>query len=228
MRERAEPVVNAASCRNVTRVYRSASGPVHALKSVSVGLPPGKVTAIVGPSGSGKSTLLRILAALDRPTEGEVDIAGASLAVLSRRSRRDLRRRHIGFVFARPADNLVPYLTAIELVRLAADIRGVDAGDQPDALLDDLGLGHRKGHRPVEMSGGEQQRLALAAAVVGDPALVLADEPTAELDRASARLLVEALHGLAARGTGLAVATHDPVVVEAADRVVRIADGGVW
>jgi ABC-type lipoprotein export system ATPase subunit len=216
---------DAAACRNVSRVYQ---GQVHALKKVSVGIPPGKVTAIVGPSGSGKSTLLRILAALDRPTEGEVEIAGASLAALSRRSRRDLRRRHIGFVFARPADNLVPYLTAVELVRLAADIRGVDVGGQPEELLDGLGLGHRKGHRPVELSGGEQQRLALAAAVVGDPALVLADEPTAELDRASARLLVEALHGLAARGTGLAVATHDPVVVEAADQVIRIADGGIW
>ncbi|MDQ1438447.1 MAG: putative transport system ATP-binding protein [Acidimicrobiaceae bacterium] len=217
----------AASCRDTTRVYRSASGPVHALRGVDVDVVAGQVTAIVGPSGSGKSTLLRILAGLDRPTEGTVHVAGTALAGLSRRGRRALRRRHIGFVFARPADNLVPYLTAAEHLRLAAELRGVDVGDEPARLLRALGLDHRAGHRPVELSGGEQQRLALAAAVIGRPALVLADEPTAELDRASAAALVAGLHDLAGLGVALAVATHDPVVVESADRVVLIHDGEV-
>jgi putative ABC transport system ATP-binding protein len=203
---------------------------VPALKGVDVDVPTGQVTAIVGPSGSGKSTLLRILAALDRPTEGRVEVAGASLADLSRRVRRDLRRRHIGFVFARPADNLVPYLTAVEHLHLAVDLRGARArtdADEPMRLLAALGLDHRAAHRPVELSGGEQQRLALAAAVIGAPALVLADEPTAELDRASAQLLVDALHALAAGGAALAVATHDPVVVDAADRAVHLQSGEV-
>ena len=221
-------VAHSASCRDVVRVYRSASGPVRALKGVDADIPAGQVTAIVGPSGSGKTTLLRILAALDRPTEGEVQVAGASLEALSRRGRRALRRRHVGYVFARPSENLLDYLTARQLIVLAARLRG-HAIDQwePARLLAALGLEHRLDHRPVEMSGGEQQRLALAAAVVGGPALVLADEPTAELDQSSAQRLVASLHALAERGTALAVATHDPVVVAAADRVIRIADGEV-
>ena len=216
-----------AATRNVSRVYRSATGPVHALKAVDVAVEPGQVTAVVGPSGSGKSTLLRILAALDRPTEGEVEVAGMALNDLSRRSRRGLRRRHIGFVFARPADNLVPYLTAVEHLRLAADLRGVEVGDEPQRLLEALGLEHRAGHRPAHLSGGEQQRLALAAAVIGAPALVLADEPTAELDRASAGRLIDALRALADTGAALAVATHDALVVDAADVAVHLHEGEV-
>jgi ABC-type lipoprotein export system ATPase subunit len=214
----------AATCTGLTRIYRSASGPVHALRNVTVAIDRGEVTAIVGPSGSGKSTLLRILAGLDRPTEGEVHVAGTALSTLSRRERRNLRREHVGFMFARPTDNLVPYLTAREHLRLAAELRGCD---WDTSLLDALGLDHRLDHRPVQLSGGEQQRLALAAAVVGAPALVLADEPTAELDRASAARLVDALHALAQQGVALAVATHDPVVVEAADRAIAIHDGAI-
>jgi len=215
-----------AACRDVRRVFRSASGPVEALKGVSASFERGRVTAVVGTSGSGKSTLLRILAALDRPTEGEVVVDGRDLADLARRERRALRRTQVGFLFASPSDNLLPYLTAVEHVRLAAELRGADDADAAP-LLTSLGLGHRLDHRPVELSGGEQQRLALAAAVVGDPALVLADEPTAQLDRASAQTLVESLAALAARGSALAVATHDPVVADAADVVIRIADGEV-
>ncbi|HEV7887029.1 MAG TPA: ATP-binding cassette domain-containing protein [Acidimicrobiales bacterium] len=213
-----------ARCQGVTRVYRSASGPVLALHEVDAAVAPGQVTAVVGPSGSGKSTLLRIMAALDRPTEGDVQVAGHDLNALSRRARRTLRRRHIGFMLPRPADNLLPYLTAAEHVQLAADLRGAP---MDDGLLPSLGLDHRLHHRPLELSGGEQQRLALAAAVVGDPGLVLADEPTAELDQASAARLIDALRTIAGRGSALAVATHDPLVVEAADHVIRIIDGEV-
>jgi ABC-type lipoprotein export system ATPase subunit len=216
----------AAVCQNVRRVFRSASGPVDALRGVSASFARGQVTAVVGPSGSGKSTLLRILAALDRPTEGMVVVDGRDLAGLGRAERRRLRRNRVGFLFPSPADNLLPYLDALEHVRLAARLRNAEDADAAP-LLDALGLGHRLDHRPAQLSGGEQQRLALAAAVVGDPALVLADEPTAQLDRASAQVLVGSLAGLAARGGALVVATHDPVVADAADVVIRIADGEV-
>src|SRR4051794_13735107 len=188
---------SAASCRDVTHLYRTLSGPVQALTAINVDIRPGEVTAIVGPSGSGKSTLLRILASLDRATQGRVTVDGADLEALSPRRRRDLRRRRIGLVYARPTDNLLPYLTAAEHLVLAAQLRGVAPAHEPARLLDVLGLAARADHRPVRLSGGEQQRLAFAAAIIGAPALVLADEPTAELDRTSAERLVAAVRDLA-------------------------------
>jgi putative ABC transport system ATP-binding protein len=217
-------VVVAARCTALTRVYPSFAGPVNALTDVDMSVPRSAVTAIVGPSGSGKSTLLRILAALDKPTSGTVEIGGMRIERLSARRRRALRRSQISFMFPRPADNLLGYLDALEHVSLSAGLRGAD---EPPTPLAALGLEHRAHHRPAQLSGGEQQRLALAAAVVGSPTLVLADEPTAELDQASAHRLVDALHALARQGAALVVATHDPVVVEAADHVVRITDGRV-
>ena len=220
----------AASCPDVRRTFRLASGPVDALRGVTASFDRGAVTAIVGPSGSGKSTLLRILAGLDQPTAGQVAVEGRNLRDLSRRDRRTLRRRRVGFLFARPADNLLPYLTAIEHVRLAAELRApradAEAGEARE-LLAALGLGHRADHRPAQLSGGEQQRLALATAVIGEPALVLADEPTAELDQGSAETLVAALAGLAGRGVALVVASHDPIVAGAANAVLRLSDGTV-
>jgi putative ABC transport system ATP-binding protein len=218
----------AAVCAGLVKIYWTATGEVHALKGVDASFPTAAVSAVVGPSGSGKSSLLRILAGLDRPTAGQVTVADAQLSGLSVARLRRLRRRLLGYVFQRPADNLVPYLTVAEHLELAARLRrprtrGGDDGD----LLELLGLAHRRRHLPRQLSGGEQQRLAFARAVVGDPPLVVADEPTAELDSASAAALLEAVRALAGRGTALVLATHDPAVVRLSERTFYLRHGAM-
>jgi putative ABC transport system ATP-binding protein len=220
------PVEPAASCSGLVKIYRTATGEIHALKGVDAAFPAAAVSAVVGPSGSGKSSLLRILAGLDRPSAGQVRIGDVRLSGLSLTRLRRLRRRLLGYVFQRPGDNLIPYLTVAEHVTLAARLRG--AGDADGAeLLELLGLADRRRHLPRQLSGGEQQRLAFARAVVGDPPLVVADEPTAELDRASGAALLEAVAALAARGTGLVLATHDPAVVRLAERTLFLRHGAM-
>ncbi|MDQ0380391.1 ABC transporter ATP-binding protein [Amycolatopsis thermophila] len=196
---------------------------VRALSDVALSVHRGAITAVVGPSGSGKSTLLKILACLERPEEGRVWIDGTEVTALSARARRAIRRARVGYVFPDPADNLLDYLTVAEHLALAARLRGRDTG--AGRVLGTLGLEHRRDHVPRRLSGGEQQRLALAFAAVGEPAVVVADEPTAQLDRASAARAVEALRGLADRGQAVLLATHDPEVSRAADRVVELVDG---
>src|SRR6478752_5783194 len=162
----------AAVCEGLVRIYWSESGEVHALKGVDAVVPAGRLTAITGPSGSGKSSLLRILAAQDRPTAGRAEVAGQSLTGLSARRLRALRRRHIGYVFPRPPQNLLPHLTGREHLALAARFRGVPkaaAAAQAGELLDLLGIADRADHLPGRLSGGEQQRLAFAQAVIGRP-----------------------------------------------------------
>jgi ABC-type lipoprotein export system ATPase subunit len=201
---------------------------VRALKGVDAAFPAGRVTAVVGPSGSGKSSLLRILACVDRPTAGSVRVGGVDVAALGARGRRRVRRREVGYVFQRPGDNLLPYLTAREQLELAARLRGGRPGSgDADRLLAALGLEHRVGHRPEELSGGEQQRLAFAAAVIGGPALVVADEPTAELDSEAGERLMQAVLGLREQGTSLVLSSHDPVVTGAVDGILRLHDGEV-
>ena len=213
----------AASCRGVTQEYRTEAAIVHALRGVDLDVEPGVLTVIAGPSGSGKSSLLRLLACIDRPTGGSVHLAGVDVSAAGERARRRLRRQRVGYVFQRPADNLVPYLRAGEHIELAARLRGCE----PDlGVLRALGLEHRIDHFPHELSGGEQQRLGFASTVVGTPAIVVADEPTAELDSASAAILVDALLGLRDRAA-LVVASHEPVMIAAADRVIHVADGRV-
>jgi putative ABC transport system ATP-binding protein len=220
------PAEPAASCSGLVKIYRTATGEVHALKGIDAAFPGAAVSAVVGPSGSGKSSLLRIMATLDRPSAGQVRIGDVRLSGLSLTRLRRLRRRLLGYVFQRPADNLIPYLTVAEHVALAARLRG--AGDAAGAeLLELLGLADRRRHLPRQLSGGEQQRLAFARAVVGDPPLVVADEPTAELDRASGAALLEAVAALAARGTGLVLATHDPAVVRLAERTLFLRHGAM-
>jgi putative ABC transport system ATP-binding protein/macrolide transport system ATP-binding/permease protein len=216
----------AATCRDVVKTYRTATESVTALDGVTLAVPRARVTVVVGPSGSGKSSLLRLLACIDRPDSGEVAVAGLRVDALRARARRRLRRREVAYLFQRPGENLLPYLGALEQVRLAAQLRGARVED--DELLDllgRLGLADRAGHRPAQLSGGEQQRLAVACGVVGDPALVVADEPTAELDTAAAERVLTAMEELASSGVGFVLSSHDPRVMAIADGFVRLDHG---
>ena len=215
------------ACAGLVKEYVTATGTVRALKGVDAVFPAGRVTAVVGPSGSGKSSLLRILACVDRPTAGSVRVGDLDVAALGARGRRRVRRRQIGYVFQRPSDNLLPYLTAREQLDLAARLRGGQRAGEAERLLAALGLEHRAGHRPEQLSGGEQQRLAFAAAVIGGPALVVADEPTAELDTEAGERLMRAVLGLRDQGTSLVLSSHDPVVTGAVDGILRLHDGEV-
>jgi putative ABC transport system ATP-binding protein len=209
----------------VVKIYWTATGEVNALRGVDTVFPAGSVTAIVGPSGSGKSSLLRIVAGMDRATAGQVIVGGTDLSPLSEAHRRRLRRTMVGYVFQRPSENLIPYLTVREHLEHAASLRGTD--DDVDRLLERLGLGARAEHRPPQLSGGEQQRTAFAQAVVGRPALLVADEPTAELDHATGAALLRTVHELAASGVGVVMSTHDPQVVESADRTYYLRHGAL-
>lgn len=215
----------AASCDNLIKIYWSSSGEVHALKGIGAAFRAGAVTAVVGPSGSGKSSLLRILAGLDRATAGSVSVGDHEISALPMRRIHSVRRKHIGYVFQRPSDNLVPDKTVMTHVEIAARRRNrfVDA----DELLERLGVAHRKTHRPHELSGGEQQRVAFAQAIAGEPALVVADEPTAELDSRSALALLDAVRSLADTGSAFVISTHDPQVVAAADATIYLRHGAV-
>lgn len=215
------------ACAGLVKEYVTATGTVRALKGVDAVFPAGRVTAVVGPSGSGKSSLLRILACVDRPTAGSVRVGDLDVAALGARGRRRVRRRQVGYVFQRPSDNLLPYLTAREQLDLAARLRGGQRAGEAERLLAALGLEHRAGHRPEQLSGGEQQRLAFAAAVIGGPALVVADEPTAELDSEAGERLMQAVLGLRDQGTSLVLSSHDPVVTGAVDGILRLHDGEV-
>ena len=230
---RTEPVPLSASssglsgaCTGLVKIYWSASGEVHALKGIDAVFPAGVISAVVGPSGSGKSSLLRILACIDRPTAGQVRVGDVDVSTLGAARRRGVRRRLIGYMFQRPSDNLISYLTAEEHLGMAARLRGKADGDARE-LLERLGLGGRADHRPAQLSGGEQQRLALASAVIGSPALVVADEPTAELDSGSGTTLMDLVAHLAGRGTGFVIATHDPIVMKAADRILSLRHGAL-
>ncbi|MBB3676683.1 ABC transporter ATP-binding protein [Modestobacter versicolor] len=229
----ADPVFGAASaeqpaavCRGVGKTYRTASESVPALVDVSLSIPRARVTVVVGPSGSGKSSLLRLLACIDSPDTGEVLVAGQRVDRLRPRARRRLRQRQVAYLFQRPGENLLPYLDAVAQVRLAASLRGAPVTESAALdLLDRLGLRERADHLPGQLSGGEQQRLAVACGVVGDPALVVADEPTAELDTAAAERVLTAMEDLAQAGVGFVLSSHDPRVMAIADGFVRLDHG---
>ena len=215
-------------CEDVRQVYPTEDGEVEALAGVSKEFAPGAITTIAGPSGSGKSTLLRILACITRPERGRVRVEDLDVVRLSGRRRRRLRRYRLAYLFQNPADNLIEYLTAAQQVRVSAEVRGahVDNAEVLE-LLDKLGIAHRADHKPDELSGGEQQRLAVACGVVGDPALVVADEPTAELDTAAAERVLVAMEELAESGVGFVISSHDPRVMAIADGFVRLDHGRV-
>jgi ABC-type lipoprotein export system ATPase subunit len=213
----------AVECRGLVRTFIASSGRVDALRGIDVAFPANAITAVVGPSGSGKSSLLRILAGLDRPTEGTATIGDTEIA---RASRADLRRhrRKVGYVFQRPSENLISYLTLGEHIELMAKLRGVSDVDVEE-VLEPLGLADRAAHYPDQLSGGEQQRAAFAQATLGDPPLVVADEPTAEIDSATAASLLSMLSELSGRGLTLVIATHDPEVMAIADHAIHLHHG---
>ncbi len=205
--------------------YGAGPSRVTALDGLTVDLPAGSFTAVMGPSGSGKSTLLHCAAGLDRPTSGQVAIDGADLAELDETGLALLRRQRIGFVFQ--AFNLISSLTAAQNVALPLRLAGrrVTSGEIAAALAA-VGLADRARHRPVELSGGQQQRVAIARAMVTRPAVIFADEPTGALDNQTSRQVLELLRGLAAEAGGtIVMVTHDPVAAAWADSVLLLTDG---
>jgi putative ABC transport system ATP-binding protein len=206
---------------------RSAAGVVTILDGVTLDVPEGQFVAVTGPSGSGKSTLLGLVAGLDRPTTGSIRINGVELSLLDEDALARLRLAKIGYVFQ--SFHLIPTLTALENVAVPLELAGAaDAVARAGALLDEVGLKARVGHYPAELSGGEQQRVALARAVANGPQLLLADEPTGNLDSATGAQIVDLLVGLHRRhGVTLVLVTHDPALAAFADRIVELRDGRV-
>jgi ABC-type lipoprotein export system ATPase subunit len=207
-----------ARCVDLVKTYRTPTGAVHALRGVTLSFPAAALTAVVGPSGSGKSSLLRVLTGIDRATSGQVWVDGRDVARSSARGLRRLRRDVVGYVFQRPSDNFLPNLTIGEHLRLVG-------GRADDPVLETLGIRHRVDHRPDELSGGEQQRAAFAQAVVAGSSVVVADEPTAELDSDSAARVMEGVRMLVATGVTVIVATHDGSVRGQADEVIELEHG---
>ncbi|MEA2384236.1 MAG: putative transport system ATP-binding protein [Solirubrobacteraceae bacterium] len=213
------------SAAHVTRVYGEGEAEVRALDGVDVGFPKGRFTAIMGPSGSGKSTLMHILAGLDTPTTGTVTIGGTEITKLKDSDLTKLRREHIGFVFQ--FFNLLPMLTAEENITLPLAIAGTD----PDPeffkdLIAKVGLADRLHHRPAELSGGQQQRVAVARALVSQPTVVFADEPTGNLDSTTSHEILELIrHSVDDYGQTMVMVTHDAGAAAIADRVLFLADG---
>ncbi len=219
---------NLVDVRNVTKDFHNGRITVEALRGLDLAVHEGDFLAIVGPSGSGKTTLLNLIGALDVATSGDVLIFGQDLAALNRRERAELRLMSLGFVFQ--AYNLIPVLTALENVKFVLELQGVDGGRHERAMstLEDLSLGELANRRPNEMSGGQQQRVAVARAIVSRPRLVLADEPTANLDSENSEALLRMMRGLRDKhGMTFVFSTHDPLVMAHATRVVTLLDGRV-
>jgi putative ABC transport system ATP-binding protein len=213
--------------RDLTKRYGEGDAAVNALRGVSLDIAPGTFTAIMGPSGSGKSTLMHVLAGLDRPTDGTVDIDGTEIGKLDDGDLTRLRRDKIGFVFQ--AFNLVPVLTAEENVRLPLTLAGRDdAGGRVEQLLEAVALTDRRTHRPAELSGGQQQRVAVARALASEPAVIFADEPTGNLDSATSTEILGLLRRAVDEfGQAVVMVTHEPSAAAIADRVIFLDDGQV-
>lgn len=219
----------AIEVRDLTKTYAEGTAAARALDGVNLDVQAGQVTLLMGPSGSGKTTLVSIMGAILRPSSGSVRIAGREITGLPERELPAVRLNHIGFVFQ--GFNLFPTLTAVENVELALKlkkVRGAEARARARALLDDVALSDKYHAYPADLSGGQKQRVAIARALAGQPDIVLADEPTAALDKDSGRTVMKLLHALAReKGRAVVIVTHDSRVLEYADRIVRIEDGRV-
>jgi putative ABC transport system ATP-binding protein len=218
---------NIVSARRLRKVYRGGSE-VEALRGVDLEVGRGEMVAIVGPSGSGKTTLLNCLSGLDNFDGGQVMVDGADLATMSDRQRTAYRCSHMGFVFQ--AFNLLPVLSALENVEIPLLLQGMggrEARQRSLEMLETLGLAHRANHRPDQLSGGEQQRVAVARALVHRPAVVWADEPTGNLDTEVTHVIAELLVRMNKEGQTIVLVTHNPSVAERADRTLRMRDGRI-
>ena len=211
----------------VVRDYPSGDGMIHALAGVDLRVAPGELIAVRGRSGSGKTTLLNVLGGLDRPTSGQVAVEGRDLASLSPAEVLVLRRRTIAYIFQ--GFGLLPILSAAENVEIPLRLANAEPGlrrERVQELLDVVGLGARAGHRPAELSGGEQQRVAIARALANRPRILLADEPTGQLDSETGHLIMQLIRRIVrADGVTAIVATHDPAMLDVADRVLELRDG---
>jgi len=227
LRRRAQVNVRSElALRDVTKVHGKGEGAVVALAEVSVTLPAGSFTTIMGPSGSGKSTFLHVAAGLDRPTSGSVTLGELDLSRLSERRLTILRRRRVGFVFQ--AFNLMPTLTVAQNIGLPLRLdRRSPRRSDVRAAADRVGLGDRLRHYPSQLSGGQQQRVAIARALITEPEVLFADEPTGALDTRNSRAVLALLRELADEGQTVAMVTHDPAAAAYADRVVLLADGRI-
>lgn len=218
-----EPII---ACDNLVKIYRVSDLEVMALQGLDLRIYPEEVMAIIGASGSGKSTLLNILGGLDEPTAGSAVVAGWNLGRLTRKQRLIYMRDVVGFVWQNVARNLIPYLTALENVLVPMILCGKADRAWARELLEAVGLGHRLHHRPLEMSGGEQQRVAIAIALANRPKVLLADEPTGALDTKSSRQILEVFHHVTSEyGVTIVIVTHDRSMSYAVDRFVQIRDG---
>lgn len=210
---------------DATREYRGHAGTVRALDSISLSVKRGEWIAIMGPSGSGKSTLVNILGCLDRADAGTVRIAGKDVATLSRKELDQFRAETVGFIFQQ--FHLIPYLTALENVMLAQYFHSMTDKAEAVAALDRVGLAARAGHLPSELSGGEQQRVCIARALINQPPLLLADEPTGNLDAANQEIVTGLLRSLNQAGHTILMVTHDPDMAQLADRIVELHHGRI-
>jgi putative ABC transport system ATP-binding protein len=220
-----DPVIIA---RNLTKVYKMGEMEVHALRGVSLEIQRGEVVSIMGASGSGKSTLMNTLGCLDLPTSGEYILDGEVVADLNDDQLADIRNRKVGFVFQ--SFNLLPRSTALSNVELPLRYSGIKSGrkEKARAALEAVGLGDRVDHRPTELSGGQQQRVAIARALVNNPSIVMADEPTGNLDSKVGQEIMDLLLNLNKQsGTTLIIITHDPKIAAQTERVIRLHDGRV-
>ena len=217
----------AASAHDVTRVYGEGDTAVEALRGVSLDVGRGELISIMGPSGSGKSTLMHVMAGLDKPTSGDVAIAGTNIAALNDTELTKLRRAHIGFIFQ--FFNLLPMLTAEENITLPLQLAGGKQDrDWVENVIDKVGLADRRTHRPSELSGGQQQRVAIARALVSQPDVVFADEPTGNLDSKTGAEILELLrHSVEELGQTIVMVTHEARAAAIADKVLYLADGRI-
>jgi len=215
------------SASEAVKIYESGDKTLRALDGVSVSVDPGEFAAVVGPSGSGKSTLLNLLGLLDEPSEGAVTVDGTALSTLSKRERTDLRCETVGFIFQ--SFYLVPTLTARENVAVPGLVREdrADLFDRADELLTRVGLGDRLDHYPNELSGGQKQRVAVARSMINDPDVLLADEPTGNLDRNTGAQVLDVFDEFTDEGVAILTVTHDEQVTEFADRTIRLVDGEI-